>query len=203
MTTRVLQLALLGLMAQRALVFSPGGSAVVANPLRVGPAPVQNNLPAPPVDHSRVYILDTRNTLVALPTETGRTPLGINSPAKSDKISFVELKGAHSAAETVTETPLLYLFVPDQAGVHVPFLVRLTARSGDRRVTAIAQKGLPGFAIASEEIVKPNYRVIGREGGLTFMEVRPREPLLPGEYAVIGADLGRIATFRVGPRDVR
>jgi hypothetical protein len=29
------------------------------------------------------------------------------------------------------------------------------------------------------------------------MEVRPRVSLIPGEYAIIGDDLARIATFRV------
>jgi len=30
-----------------------------------------------------------------------------------------------------------------------------------------------------------------------FMELRPRGSLMPGEYAIIGDDLARIATFRV------
>jgi hypothetical protein len=29
------------------------------------------------------------------------------------------------------------------------------------------------------------------------MEIRPRASLMPGEYAIIGDDLARIATFRV------
>jgi hypothetical protein len=29
------------------------------------------------------------------------------------------------------------------------------------------------------------------------MEIRPRTSLVPGEYAIIGDDLTRIATFRV------
>ena len=39
--------------------------------------------------------------------------------------------------------------------------------------------------------------MLGREGGMIYMEVRPREMLLPGEYAVIGSDLKSVATFRV------
>jgi hypothetical protein len=61
----------------------------------------------------------------------------------------------------------------------------------------MAQKGLKGFAIYSEEIVKPHYRVLGRADGLLYMEISPRESLTPGEYAIIGTDLQRIATFRV------
>ena len=36
-----------------------------------------------------------------------------------------------------------------------------------------------------------------KDGDLVFMEVRPRTSLMPGEYAIIGDDLARIATFRV------
>ncbi|HVS21157.1 MAG TPA: hypothetical protein VHD88_04875, partial [Pyrinomonadaceae bacterium] len=69
---------------------------------------------------------------------------------------------------------------------------------GARRVTAIAQRGLSGFAISSEEIVKPSVRVLTRvEGDQVFLELRPRASLAPGEYAIIGDDLTRIATFRV------
>jgi hypothetical protein len=64
-------------------------------------------------------------------------------------------------------------------------------------VTAIAQPGLRGFAIASEEIIMPTIRVLARDGDTVFMELRPRASLLPGEYAIIGADLARIATFRI------
>jgi hypothetical protein len=61
----------------------------------------------------------------------------------------------------------------------------------------MAQKGYKGFAIDSEEIIKPHYRVLGRDNGLIYMEIRPREPLMFGEYAIIGTDLARVATFRV------
>ncbi|OLE52965.1 MAG: hypothetical protein AUG51_15670 [Acidobacteria bacterium 13_1_20CM_3_53_8] len=96
-----------------------------------------------------------------------------------------------------TDEPRLYLFVADAANVHPPFLVRLDERRGARRVTAIAQKGIRGFAIDSEQIIKPHFTVIARASGMTFMEIRPRAPLAPGEYAVIGSDLARIATFRI------
>ena len=64
-------------------------------------------------------------------------------------------------------------------------------------MTVIAQRGMSGYAVSSEEIVKPAIRVLAKEGDEVFMEVRPRVSLMPGEYAIIGDDLARIATFRV------
>ena len=67
-----------------------------------------------------------------------------------------------------------------------------------RRVTAMAQRGQRGFAIDSEQIIMPHYRVLASDGGMLYMEFRARQPLPAGEYAFIGADLQRIATFRIG-----
>jgi len=79
-------------------------------------------------------------------------------------------------------------------------LVWLTPRKEARRVTAIAQKRMKGFAISSEEIVKPSARGLAKNGEEVFMELRPRASLMPGEYAIIGEDLNRIVSFRVvGP----
>lgn len=159
---------------------------------------MQESFPAPPADRGQVYALGEGNSLVALPFETGTTPLSIQKSATSDKRSYIELKGESAATVLRTDEPRLYLFVPDVGDAHPPFLVRLAPKRGARRVTAMAQRGFKGFAIYSEEIVKPHYRVLGRDAGMLYMEIRPREPLLPGEYAVIGTDLGRIATFRIG-----
>ncbi len=135
--------------------------------------------------------------LTPLPFETGSTPIKTDAAAKSDKVSYVELKGASAVTVLKTDAPHLYVFVPDRADAHPPFLVRLSTKRGARRVTAITQRGLRGFAIASEEIVKPHYRVLGRDDGMVYMEIRPREPLVPGEYAIVGSDLQRIASFRL------
>ena len=45
--------------------------------------------------------------------------------------------------------------------------------------------------------MKPSIRVLAKDGDQVFMEFRPRTSLMPGEYAIIGDDLTRIATFRV------
>jgi hypothetical protein len=109
----------------------------------------------------------------------------------------VELKGERSLTVITRDEPRFYLFVSDAANAKPPFIVRLTEKGKARRVTLMAQKGFKGFAIDSAEIIKPHYRVLQREGGMYFMEIRTREPLMLGEYAIIGSDLARVATFRI------
>jgi len=45
--------------------------------------------------------------------------------------------------------------------------------------------------------VRPIPRGLSKNGEEVFMELRPRTSLMPGEYAIIGNDLSRVATFRV------
>jgi hypothetical protein len=162
----------------------------------------QEFIPTPPADRTLIYTLDDQNRLVALPFEAGQTPLRANAVAKSDKLSYIELKGEHAATVMTNDRPRLFLFTYQRQGAHPPFLVWLTPHRGSRRVTAIAQANMRGFAIASEEIIKPTIRVLARDGDMVFMELRPRASLVPGEYAIIGDDLSRITTFHVdaGPR---
>ncbi len=156
----------------------------------------QEFLPAPPTDRSLIYVLDDQNKLVPLPFEQGQTPLHSDQVAKSTKVSYIELKGEHSA--TSLPTMRLFLFTHQREGAHPPFLVWLTPHTGARRVTAIAQKGMNGFAIDSAAIIKPLVRVLAQlDGDRVFMELRPRSSLIEGEYAIIGDDLTRIVTFRV------
>ena len=157
----------------------------------------QEFLPSPPSDRALIYTLDEQNKLLPLPFEQGQTPLHPEQVAKSTKISYIELKGEHAATIFRTATPRLFLFTYERPGVHPPFLVWLTPHKGARRVTAIVQRGMSGYAISSEEIIKPTIRGLMKDGELVFMEVRPRVSLMPGEYAIIGDDLARIATFRV------
>src|SRR5439155_7884858 len=177
-----------------AIVALPG-LIILAFTTRNGRA--QEFLPSPPPDRSLIYTLDDQNKLVPLPFERGQTPLRPETEAKSTKISYIEMKGEHAVTVFKTATPRVFLFTYQRPGVHPPFLVWLTPRKGARRVTAIAQRGLSGFAISSEEIIKPTVRGLVQDGDLVFMEVRPRTSLIPGEYAIIGDDLARIVTFRV------
>jgi len=156
----------------------------------------QERPPSPPTDRTSIYSIDDQNKLMPLPFEQGQTPLRAGAVARSEKISYVEIKGEHSG--TVMKADVrIFLFTSERQGTHPPFLVWLTAHRGSRRVTAVTQPGMRGFAIASEEIIKPTVRVLAREDDMVFMELRPRTSLVPGEYAIIGDDVTRIATFRV------
>ena len=177
------------------VVVAPGRAVqvVVAGPVDV----VQQSFPAPPADRALIYWKSGNEMLTPLGIETGTTPLRVDALAGSDKMSRVELKGAHSVNVVETIEPHFFLFVQDSAGVHPPLLVHLTLKRGARRVTVMAQRGQRGFAIASAEIVKPHYRVLSRDGSMIYMEVWGREPLQPSEYAFIGSDLARVASFTV------
>ena len=160
-------------------------------------ASAQEILPSPPPDHSFVYYLNSSNELAALPFELGMASLNYQKPAKETRVGFIELDGAHASTVFETANPRIFLFASQRAGSHPPFLVLLSTRRGKRRVTAVAQQGMSGFAIASEQIIKPNLRVLASLGEEVFMEIRPRVSLIPGEYAIIGNDVARIATFRI------
>ena len=158
----------------------------------------QEFLPTPPDDQALVYVLDDQNKLVPLSFEKGKTPLHPAQIASETKVSYIELSGEHSPTILKTSLPRWFLFTNQGPGRHPPFFVRLTAHHGARRVTAIAQRGLGGFAISSDEIIKPFLRVLRiLSANQVFMELRPRVSLIPGEYAIIGEDLDRIATFRI------
>ena len=156
----------------------------------------QGTLPAPPADHSLVYVLNQQNELTALPFETATTPLRTDQPAKSTTTSYLELKGEH-AVTVLSPNASIYLFTIEHGGAHPSLIVWLTPHRGSRRVTAIAERGVAGFAILSSEIVRPIPRGLAKNGDEVFMELRPRTSLMPGEYAIIGNDLTRVATFRV------
>lgn len=158
---------------------------------------LQQTYPQPPSDRTLIYVADEKGTLTALPFETATTPLRIAEVAKGNKMSYLELKGERAATTLNTTTPRFYLFIKDQPGLRPAFLVRLTDKKSARRVAAFMQKGLSGFAVPSEEIVRPRFLVLKREDGMLFMEVQPRYPLASGEYAFVGSDVARIASFRI------
>jgi hypothetical protein len=79
-----------------ALVFS-----VAANVWNVQ---TQEFLPSPPSDKTLIYILGGENKLVALPFESGHTPLKITEKARSSKTSYLEIKG-ETAATTLPAMP--------------------------------------------------------------------------------------------------
>lgn len=162
----------------------------------------QEFLPPAPSDRTLIYTLNGENKLTPLPFEGARTPLKVAEKAKSTKMSYIEISGEH-AITTLPSTLRIFLFTKQAQGTHPPFIVWLTPKGNARRATAITQAGMAGLAIASEEIVKPIIRVLSNLGDEVFIELRPRISLVPGEYAIIGDDLTRVATFRVAPEVMR
>jgi hypothetical protein len=156
----------------------------------------QELIPAPPADHSLIYVMNSERQLVPLPFESATTPLRINQIAKRTTTSYIQLKGEH-AATVVSANASIFVFTIDRGGAHPPMIVWLTPHHGSRRVMAIAERGREGFAIESSQIVRPIPRGLAKNGDEVFMELRPRVSLMPGEYAIIGNDLTRVATFRV------
>ncbi len=156
----------------------------------------QEVLPSPPPEHSLIYVLNAQNELKALPFERAETPLKPDQVAKSTSTSYVELKGEHSHT-ILRSDQRIFVYTIERTGMHPPFIVLLTQKHGNRRATAIVQRGLAGFAILSDQIIRPSVRGLSKNGDEVFMELRPRVSLVPGEYAIIGPDLARVATFRV------
>ena len=162
----------------------------------VHPQTSQEFLPSPPPDHSLIYVLDSQNKLTPLPFEKAETSIKPDQIAKSTSYSYIELKGPHSTT-VLNPDQRIFVYTFERTGMHPPFIVLLTSKHGARRATAIVQRGLSGFAISSDQIVRPAVRGLWKSGDEVFMEMRPRVSLAPGEYAIIGADLTRVATFRV------
>jgi hypothetical protein len=163
-----------------------------------GNSAFQENFPAPPADRTLIYWRTAKDAaLTVLPIEAATTNLRPENVAGSDKMGRVELRGENAQTAIADSEPHFFLFVPDTPGVHPPLLVRLTRKRGGRQAAAMVQRGLRGLAIVSEDIVKPHYRVLRREGGSIYMEVWGRQPLEAGEYGFISSDLARISTFRI------
>ena len=96
--------------------------------------------PAPPVDHSLIYVLDAQNNLIALPFEKAETPIKTDQAAKRTSISYIELKGQH-ASTILKADQRIFVFTMERPGMHPPFIVLLTPSRGNRRATAIVQRG--------------------------------------------------------------
>lgn len=163
--------------------------------------------PEIPNDVTRVFFPDSTNHLVPLPFEPGLVQVDVYAIAPSDRTFYVELKGTGTATEFSSGDLHFYVFVMDRMDPPPHQMVRLTNHHGTRRFRISVEKGRKGFAPFSSETVKLQYRILDRlrvETGkgrflyVNYMEISPRDPLSPGEYAIIGSDLSDIATFRVG-----
>lgn len=82
----------------------------------------QESIPSPPADRTLIYFADEKNTLAPLAFEVGTTPLNVETVAKGDKRSYVELKGENSASIITDLLPRFYLFLPDRSDAKPPFI---------------------------------------------------------------------------------
>jgi hypothetical protein len=93
----------------------------------------QESLPTPPADRTLIYFADEKGVLAPLAFESGSTPLNVETVAKGDKRSYVELSGGNSATVIANIEPRFYIFLQDEASPKPPLIVRLTEKRGARR----------------------------------------------------------------------
>ena len=159
-----------------------------------------------PDDATRVYYENAPGKFTALPFEANTTTLDPFVVAKKDKVTYAEVKGATAATVLTDQLPRFYVFVADKMDPPPHQLVRLTTKKDMRRFTVVSIKGRKGYSPMDAETIKLEYRLLERvqvrRGPgvimfLNYMELRPRQELTPGEYAIIGDSLLDISAFRI------
>jgi hypothetical protein len=157
-------------------------------------------------DLTRVYYQNAERKLVPLPFEVGITPLDSFAVARKNKTSYVSLDGPQSATGLNNNDPRFYVFVTDRMDPPPHLLLQLQSKNDRRMFTVISEKGRRGFAPLATQNVRLNYRILERlqvpsgKGVVLFinyLELRPRQPLKSGEYAILGNSLKDLATFRI------
>ena len=166
----------------------------------------QQSYPDVPGDLTKIYYVAAENKLAPLPYEKGITAVNAYEAAQADKTSEVKLDGSKAATLLTNSNPTFYVFVADGMDPPPHLLIRLTSKKASRRFTVTRTRGRKGYAPLSEENVRLDYRILERlrvEAGkgrilfINYMEIHPRQPLAPGEYAIVGNSLVDIATFSV------
>jgi len=170
------------------------------------PSTAQQSFPDPPADLTKIYVLNDANDLSALPFEPGVTTVNVFQPALDDKVTRVRIAGP-TAATVLRNTDLrFFVFVADRMDPPPHQLVRLTAGKSERSLKISVVRGRKGYAPFDEDNIRLQRRILKRlsvpAGGgrmifVNYMELRPAQPLPPGEYAIIGDSLADVATFRV------
>ena len=166
----------------------------------------QENFPDPPNDVTRVYYMGTERKLLPLPFEAGMSSLNVFVPAAKDKVVQLRLKGPIATTILAEDKPRFYVFIGDRMDPPPHQLVRLARKKSEREVSISVIKGRPGYAPFARDNVKLARRILERlrvESSrnryvfVNYMELRPLNPLAPGEYAIIGDSLRDMATFRI------
>ena len=170
------------------------------------PAIAQQSFPDPPSDLTKIYFLSGANELSAMPFESGITTVNVFQLAVADKVTHVRIKG-QTATTVLTNNELrFFVFVADRMDPPPHQLVRLTTGKSDRSLKISLIKGRKGYAPFDEDNIRLQRRILkrlsvaagpGRILFVNYMELRPLQPLSPGEYAIIGDSLADMATFRI------
>jgi hypothetical protein len=183
--------------------FLPAAALLALLPARLI---AQQSFPDPPVDLTKIYFLSGANDLSALPFESGITPINVFQPAVDDKITRLRVTGPTAATVLTNDNLRFFVFVADRMDPPPHQLVRLTTHKSERSLRISVIKGRKGYAPFDEDNIRLQRRVLrrlnvpagpGRTILVNYMELRPLQPLAPGEYAIIGDSLTDIAPFRV------
>jgi len=169
-------------------------------------ATAQNSFPEPPSDLTKIYYLSGKDELVALPFEAGAAAVNVFQPAIEDKVMRVRIPGAKAQTVLTSDGLRFFVFVADRMDPAPHQLVRLAAGKSDRSLKISVLKGRKGYAPFDEDNIHLQKRVLkrlsvpagpGRMIFVNYMELRPVQPLTPGEYAIIGDSLADVATFQI------
>ena len=157
-------------------------------------------------DLTRVYYQNGQHKLLPLPFEIGVSGLNEFAVARKNKTSHVTLEGLRASTAIKKSDPRFYVFVADKMDPPPHLLLQLESKNRRRRFTVISERGHAGFSPLATENIRLDYRILERlevPSGkglvrfINYLELHPRRPLGPGEYAILGNSLKDIATFRV------
>jgi hypothetical protein len=200
LTTPVRRFLIIVSLAFYAALFT---SAISSKPAEILP---DKSYPDPPNDLTRVYYLSVENKLLPLPFEPGLTSLNVFVPAEKDRVTRVDLKSPTAETVLTSHDPRFYVFVADKWDPPPHQLVRLTRKKSLRQLTISVLKGRKGYAPFAIDNVTLEYRLLERlrvAAGknrylfVNYMQIRPLQPLIAGEYAIIGDSLADMATFHI------
>ena len=170
------------------------------------PGIAQQSFPDPPADLTKIYFLSGANELSTMPFESGITPLNVFQLAVEDKVTRVRITGPTAPTFLTGSDLRFFVFVADRLDPPPHQLVRLTTGKSDRSLKISVIKGRKGYAPFDEDNIRLQRRTLkrlsvsagsGRIIFVNYMELRPLQPLTPGEYAIIGDSLADMATFRI------
>jgi len=165
----------------------------------------QDRFPEPPKDLTRIYYLN-ESELTPLPFEEGLVHANVFVPALQDKVTRVLIKGASAATVLSNDKLRFYAYVADRMDPAPHQLVRLTNRKSNRELKISLIKGRKGYAPFAADAIELEHRLLERlrvNAGsnrilfVNYMELRPKDKLISGEYAIIGDSLADMATFRI------